>query len=279
MPAQSPKRFSEAFASKPARSPHGLAPGRRFWASLGWSGALAAVLALGVLLVGGGALTPDDGDDEVAAARSVPSASPTPTPVRAQQRPDASPTARTEKSSAPPPRSDAAPAVRTDPQAAPAAPRAAKSSPEAAATGKDTSKDTDTDTDQAKSEDPPAPAGSTLTVAAGGKCLTGGSSGEQATATVCDGSAAQRWTFAADSTLRSAGLCLTVSGGATDDRTPITVTACQASGPQLFKLTGSRTLVAQRSQKCVDLFGGASGSVIVLWECNGRDNQDWTRRT
>jgi hypothetical protein len=122
-----------------------------------------------------------------------------------------------------------------------------------------------------------APPRGALVVQASGKCLSSRSgTGAQATVAACDGSASQRWTFATDRTLRSAGLCLNVSGGATDDRTPITLAACDASGPQLFRLTSAHTLVAERSSKCVDEFGGASGTLAVLWECNGRDNQHWT---
>ncbi|MCW2872216.1 RICIN domain-containing protein [Actinacidiphila oryziradicis] len=122
-----------------------------------------------------------------------------------------------------------------------------------------------------------APPRGALVVQASGKCLSSDSgAGAQATVAACDGSASQRWTFATDRTLRSAGLCLNVSGGATDDRTPITLATCDASGPQLFRLTSAHTLVAERSSKCVDEFGGASGTLAVLWECNGRDNQHWT---
>ena len=120
-----------------------------------------------------------------------------------------------------------------------------------------------------------APSGA-LVVQASGKCLTNSGAGAQATFAACDGSASQRWTFATDRTLRSAGLCLNVSGGATADRTPITLAACDTSGQQLFRLTTAHTLVAEKSAKCVDEFGGASGTLAVLWECDGRDNQDWT---
>jgi len=68
---------------------------------------------------------------------------------------------------------------------------------------------------------------------------------------------------------------MTVAGGATDDRTAIQLAGCDGSGSQRFRLDGTELLAAQ-SQKCVDIFGGASGTVAVLWECNGRDNQIWT---
>jgi len=66
-----------------------------------------------------------------------------------------------------------------------------------------------------------------------------------------------------------------VAGGATDDRTEIQLAGCDGRGSQRFRLDGTE-LLAEQSQKCVDIFGGASGTVAVLWECNGRDNQIWT---
>ena len=68
---------------------------------------------------------------------------------------------------------------------------------------------------------------------------------------------------------------MTVTGGATADRTAIQLAGCDGSGSRRFRLDGTE-LLAEQSQKCVDIFGGASGTVAVLWECNGRDNQTWT---
>ncbi|MEU6226793.1 protein kinase [Streptomyces sp. NPDC047042] len=122
-----------------------------------------------------------------------------------------------------------------------------------------------------------APAGHAFVVAASGKCLSrgAGSEGTQLFQATCDNSAAQQWQSGADGTLRSAGKCMTVEGGATDDRTEIQLTGCSGDASQRFHLSGTR-LLADQSQKCVDIFGGASGTGAVLWECNGRDNQTWT---
>lgn len=123
------------------------------------------------------------------------------------------------------------------------------------------------------------PTGRALMVAASGKCLSSGdgAEGTQLFQATCDGSAAQRWLTGAGGTLRSAGKCMTVAGGASEDRTEIQLTGCNGYAYQRFHLAGTR-LMADQSQKCVDIFGGASGTGAVLWECNGRDNQTWTLR-
>nr|WP_239134813.1 serine/threonine protein kinase [Streptomyces sp. SID12488] len=118
--------------------------------------------------------------------------------------------------------------------------------------------------------------GHALVVAASGKCLSSGdgTEGTQLFQAACDGSTAQRW-LTGSGTIRSAGKCMTVAGGATDDRTAIQLADCDGRGSQRFSLSGTELLAGQ-SQKCVDIFGGASGTAAVLWECNGRDNQTWT---
>lgn len=138
--------------------------------------------------------------------------------------------------------------------------------------GKDTSEEGGSDTSV-------APAGRALVVAASGKCLSSGAGTEglQLIQAACDGSAAQRWQTGSGGTLRSSGKCMTVAGGATDDRTEIQLSGCNGNGSQRFHLAGTQ-LMADQSRKCVDIFGGASGTGAVLWECNGRDNQIWTLR-
>jgi len=137
MPAESPKPtnqpkqprgFSQTFARKPARSPHGLVPGRRVWISLGWGGALAAVLALGVPLVGSGVFDSED-SNEVVAAENIPS-SPTPTPsLTPSLSPTPTPTPTPAKTKAATPTAEAvvqAPPVVVAPKTSPAAPAAPK---------------------------------------------------------------------------------------------------------------------------------------------------------
>ncbi|THA70644.1 hypothetical protein E6P78_08640 [Streptomyces sp. A0958] len=111
-----------------------------------------------------------------------------------------------------------------------------------------------------------------LAVEASGKCLTGAGSGAQLVASACDGSSGQSWSPGPDGSLRQGGFCATLTG--TEDRTPVVLAGCNRSSAQRISLSGT-ALVSASTGKCLDLFGGASGSQIVLWECNGRDNQRW----
>ncbi|WP_371547774.1 protein kinase [Streptomyces sp. NBC_00554] len=124
-----------------------------------------------------------------------------------------------------------------------------------------------------------APAGQTLVVPATEKCLSrgAGTEGIQLVQATCDGSAAQRWLIGSDGTFRSAGKCMTVAGGSSDDRTEIQLTGCSGGASQQFHFSGTE-LLGDQSQKCVTIFGGTSGTVVVLWECNNWDNQTWTIR-
>lgn len=158
------------------------------------------------------------------------------------------------------------------PASSQSASQAAQEDSEPESEGKDTSTESGSGTSVAS-------AGHALVVAASGKCLSSGAGTEglQLFQATCDGSAAQRWQTGSGGTLRSSGKCMTVAGGATDDRTEIQLAGCNGDSSQQFHLAGTE-LTADQSQKCVDIFGGASGTGAVLWECNGRDNQIWTLR-
>ncbi|MFJ2828871.1 protein kinase [Streptomyces sp. NPDC087263] len=128
------------------------------------------------------------------------------------------------------------------------------------------------------SSDAPA-TGQTLVVPATEKCLSGGAGTEgiQLIQATCDGSATQRWQIGSDGSFRSSGKCMTVAGGASDDRTEIQLTGCSGDASQQFHFSGAE-LLGDQSKKCVTIFGGTSGTVVVLWECSGWDNQTWTIR-
>ncbi|MFG2469056.1 protein kinase [Streptomyces canus] len=175
----------------------------------------------------------------------------------------------------------ATPSPSDSPSSGATSPSTAALSPSESATeaaGVDTGADSGTEATptQSRSSAPAAPTGRALVVAASGMCLSrgNGSEGVQLYQDTCDGSAAQRWQLGSG-VVRSSGKCMTVAGGATADRTAIQLAGCDGSGSQRFRLDGTE-LLAEQSQKCVDIFGGASGTVAVLWECNGRDNQTWT---
>ncbi|MFH9042208.1 RICIN domain-containing protein [Streptomyces sp. NPDC017966] len=115
--------------------------------------------------------------------------------------------------------------------------------------------------------------GRALTVEASGNCLTGAGSGSELVVAACTGATSQSWNIGSDTALQQGDLCATVTG--TADRTPVVLTPCDQSAAQRFSLSG-KALRSASSGKCLDLFGGASGTQVVLWECNGRDNQRWS---
>jgi len=154
-----------------------------------------------------------------------------------------------------------------------------ESTPQAGQGDPDTEPGDDSPATNSGSGSSAAPAGQALVVAASAKCLSSGdgTEGIQLFQATCDGSAAQQWQVGSNGSLRSSGKCMTVDGGATDDRTEIQLTGCSGDASQQFHLSGTE-LLADQSQKCVTIFGGTSGTVVVLWECNDWDNQTWTLR-
>ncbi|MER7487074.1 RICIN domain-containing protein [Streptomyces sp. NPDC126497] len=115
--------------------------------------------------------------------------------------------------------------------------------------------------------------GRALAVEASGNCLTGAGPGSELVVAACTGAASQSWSIGSGTALQQGDLCATVTG--TADRTPVVLGPCDQSAAQRFSLSG-KSLLSASSGKCLDLFGGASGTQVVLWECNGRDNQRWS---
>ncbi|MDX3850290.1 ricin-type beta-trefoil lectin domain protein [Streptomyces sp. AK02-01A] len=123
-------------------------------------------------------------------------------------------------------------------------------------------------------------AGRALVSAQSGKCLSAvnGKDGSQLQLWPCDGSAAQRWDFRADGTIRAMGLCMDVAGGSTANSTAIQVAVCSGNGAQQFYLNDTEDLVARSATKCVDIYDGrtGNGTPAILWPCTGTKNQTWT---
>ncbi|GGY77103.1 RICIN domain-containing protein [Streptomyces nitrosporeus] len=254
----------------PATSPRRrVFPRNRRWALVAAAGAAVVAVVVGVAVtVGGGsdssghrADAPAEGligsDD---GGRGAGERSPLPGVT------DAEPTA---SSSASPTSSSSSESARDTPRPDESATSAKPGSSRAADTP---GPDSAVQPDNGDPGGPAAGSGGPLVVEASGKCLTGTGAGSQLVASACDGSAGQSWSSGPDGSLRQGGLCATLTG--TEDRTPVVLTTCDQSATQRIGLSGT-ALVAGSNGKCLDLFGGASGTQIVLWECNGRDNQRW----
>ncbi|MEU1365673.1 RICIN domain-containing protein [Streptomyces sp. NPDC005803] len=257
----------------PTSSPRRWALLRRRWVLATAAGvAVVAVVAGVAVTVGGGSdgsgrqadapaggLVRSDGEDEGAGGQSLLPGTPT-----------------AERSASPSITPSAAPSSSSGKRAE-GTPRPGRSTASAGSGSSPAADDPATDSVAKPGSD--GPGGSTtvtgvaLTVQASGKCLTGAGSGSQLLASACGGSAGQSWSPQPDGSLRQGGLCVTVTG--TEDRTPVVLAPCDRSSVQRISLSGT-ALVSASTGKCLDLFGGASGTQIVLWECNGRDNQHWS---
>jgi hypothetical protein len=114
-----------------------------------------------------------------------------------------------------------------------------------------------------------------------GKCLTAtaDSDGQPLVLWTCNGSSTQRWQAYGDGTIRTpGGLCMDAAWGAIDDGTVVQVARCSGNPAQQFTLNASNDLVDRQADKCADVAFQmiADGSRIVLWPCNGQDNQKWS---
>ncbi|TQM79290.1 glucose/arabinose dehydrogenase [Saccharothrix saharensis] len=116
----------------------------------------------------------------------------------------------------------------------------------------------------------------------GGKCVdvSGGSTADGAKVQLwtCNGTAAQRWTASADSTLRALGKCLDAKSGGTANGTVTQLWTCNGSGAQQWVAHPDGTLRNPQSGRCLDAAGvsSADGTVLHLWDCTAAANQRWS---
>ncbi|MEU1753066.1 ricin-type beta-trefoil lectin domain protein [Micromonospora matsumotoense] len=116
-----------------------------------------------------------------------------------------------------------------------------------------------------------------------GKCIdvpnSNGVDGQYLQLWTCNGTNAQRWTFAGDGTVRALGLCMDVAWGSTANGAVVQLARCSGNAAQQFVLSGAGDLVNPQANKCVDVQGAnsADGARLVIWECTGGANQKWRR--
>ncbi|MFJ8687806.1 ricin-type beta-trefoil lectin domain protein [Micromonospora wenchangensis] len=125
--------------------------------------------------------------------------------------------------------------------------------------------------------------GTSQIVGYAGKCIdvpsSNGVDGQYLHLWTCNGTAAQRWTFAGDGTVRAFGLCMDVAWGSTANGAVVQLARCSGNPAQQFVLSGAGDLVNPQANKCVDVLGAnsADGTRLVIWECTGGANQKWRR--
>ncbi|MFB7578306.1 ricin-type beta-trefoil lectin domain protein [Streptomyces hydrogenans] len=118
-----------------------------------------------------------------------------------------------------------------------------------------------------------------------GKCLdVAGAATADGTAVQlhgCNGTAAQRWTLAADGSVRALGKCLDVAGGAVADGTKVQLYTCNGTGAQRWRYDPvTHDVVNAAADKCLDVTGNSSadGTRAQIWTCTGGANQKWTHQ-
>jgi hypothetical protein len=93
----------------------------------------------------------------------------------------------------------------------------------------------------------------------------------------CNGTAAQSWTVESNNTLEVLGKCLDVASAGTADNTLVDLYDCNGTGAQTWQAQANGELVNPNSGKCLDDPNfGASGTQLVIYDCNAGANQIWT---
>ncbi|MFI5491429.1 ricin-type beta-trefoil lectin domain protein [Actinoplanes sp. NPDC051859] len=95
----------------------------------------------------------------------------------------------------------------------------------------------------------------------------------------CNGTGAQRWTFANGTLQTSNNKCLDVAWGSTANGAVIQIATCSGNPAQQFVLSAAGDLVNPQANKCVDIkdWNGGDGARLQIWDCAGTLNQKWRR--
>ncbi|MFE5403919.1 ricin-type beta-trefoil lectin domain protein [Streptomyces sp. NPDC056580] len=115
-----------------------------------------------------------------------------------------------------------------------------------------------------------------------GKCLdVAGGSNVNGTAVQlydCNGSAAQKWTVAADGSVQALGKCLDVTSASTADGAKVQLYDCNGTGAQRWSYdSATGDVVNTAAGKCLDVTdnSSANGARAQIWSCTGAANQKW----
>ncbi|MFF6996440.1 family 16 glycosylhydrolase [Streptomyces sp. NPDC008313] len=94
----------------------------------------------------------------------------------------------------------------------------------------------------------------------------------------CNQADAQKWTFAADGTVRALGKCLDVKGGSTADGAAVQLYTCNGTKAQQWVHTDAHDLTNTGADKCLDAKdkSSADGTRLQIWSCGGGADQKWT---
>jgi chitinase len=115
----------------------------------------------------------------------------------------------------------------------------------------------------------------------GGKCVdvnaASTANGTQVQLFTCNGTGAQQWTVASNSTLQALGKCMDVAAAGTANGTKVQLFDCNGTGAQQWQHTASNQLLNPASGRCLDATGpsSADGTPLQIWDCTGGSNQSW----
>ncbi|MYV48099.1 RICIN domain-containing protein [Streptomyces sp. SID2888] len=279
----SSQRFADTFRDKPARAPRGLVPGRRVWATVGWTAAATATVTLSASLAQHVRFG-DDGQDAttVTAASAAPVAAEPASPSSSEPTPSASSASPGEKPAQQ--KKTVEHITVQQPPVAPDAPRTEekKTEPTTSDTAEKPAKKPTTTTPktekaQAPAQDVSGPVGaiSGRYDAFVGKCVQLVGSALQLYP--CNGSADQQWKFASDGTLRKNGRCLTTAGRSTQDGARVVMNTCDATDVMQWRHSAGHDIVNVAADKCLDVAGAdtANGTPLQIAWCSGNAAQKW----
>jgi hypothetical protein len=128
---------------------------------------------------------------------------------------------------------------------------------------------------------PPPPSGVPVISNWNGKCIDVPSSNFSDSVPLqmwnCNGTDAQKWTFAGGALQSQNNKCMDVAGGSTANGAVVQLYTCNGTGAQQFVLNAASDLVNPQANKCVDIkdWNGNEGARLQLWECHGGANQKW----
>lgn len=94
----------------------------------------------------------------------------------------------------------------------------------------------------------------------------------------CNGTDAQRWTFAGDGTVRAVGHCLDVDHSGTANGTLVQLWTCNGTGAQQWWPRSDGSLYNPPAGRCLEAPKGQTddGTGLRLWDCQGGAGQRWT---
>ncbi|MFE0730728.1 RICIN domain-containing protein [Streptomyces antibioticus] len=302
--ASQERSFADVYRRRPARAPHGLAPGRRVWVTLGWAAAVTATMSVSASLV----TAADQGAGSRENRASVPvggahpqvsrpgaSKTPAPSPSPSESGGGAGKEKREQKEE-PAARVPEGPVV-----VRPAAPVTVTAEPDRGSAADGTVKGgSSSGSNSATSSGSTGSSGSTNSSGTGsgtspqgqdfsrplgrisghydpfvGRCIQLVGTGLQLF--TCDGGADQNWKFNANGTLGKNGLCLSLAGRSTRDGTRVVMASCDSSKVMQWRFSPGWDIVNMAADKCLDVANAnpADGTPLQIAFCSGNAAQKW----